>query len=455
MQGGRDIVAGGGDLGHSLFAAASGIANLSAAQAELADEAQKLFLPSARVREINKSVAEFNKLNKQIKECLLPTARWREHDRALSEAQKQRDDVRQKIQSKTSRITLLERIVRALPLAAQRQQMLADLTPLLAAPLLAEDFAEQRRQAATALAVAMKAADGETEKVAQLDESLRGLQVPADVLQHAQAISQLQERLGSHRKAMDDRRLRVAERSAALAAAQSRLQDLGRADLQLDEAEQLRLTADQRVRIQDLGNKKGTLVERAENARANLTELQERSEEVGRQLEACPPTRDTQSLRTALAEAREDGPLEKQLEQLQADEQEADRNAQAAMRRLHGWSRSLDELEQAALPADETVDRFEQELNAARQEVASLREKWTECQNEAHGLDEQIERLRRRRTSPRKRTLSRRGPCETKAGSLCGGNSPASQRAMRMPPPGRGSWAGRKLKIWTRPTPGR
>ena len=393
VRGGREIVAGGGDLGQSLFAAASGAANLKAVQAQLSGEAEELFLPSARIRKINKSVAEYNELQSQIKSLLLPTVTWRDHDKALREAIEQRDAIRQQVSVLTVRLQDLQRVRDAIPLAAKRAQLQAALAPVANAPTLADDFSEKRREAVTALDVAARSRKSQQERLDQITKELEGIAAPTDILQHRQTIGHLQQRLGSHLKAMDDRRLRVAERKTAIAAATSALKDLGRADLSIDQADQLRIKPQERVRIQNLGIEKSKLVERVSHAQATLDELREQRQTVATQLEDFPPCQSIAALSQAISAARDAGPLDKRLSELNSQQEASAGEIARQLARLQGYSGDVDELERLQLPSEETIDRFDQTLTDARQSLTALQDKFEALEEESRQLEEQLTSL--------------------------------------------------------------
>ena len=396
VEGGRAIAAGGGDLGRSLFAAASGAADLGAVQRGLAEEAKELFKPSAKLPLINEALGRLRAKRSEIKECLLPTARWREHDEALKQAAAEKAEVEQDARAAGERRALLDRIRQALPIIAQRDELAARLAEgdLSSAPRLADDFAEQRREASTQLQLSRHELDEAAAELKQIDEQAAAAAPPAAVLAHAEAITQLHARLAVHQKAQTDRALLSGRRDDALAAAAETLRQVGRCDLELEQADQLRLTEDQRVRIQTLGNEKAKLVDRVETSAQQLQRNAIRQARLQQQLAELPPSGSPQPLRDAIDQVQAAGPVESQLDKTEQEIEAAREEVDRRLARLAPWTGTPAELVRLPLPSEETVERFERRLTRADQEIEATRVRINQAADEAAALDEQIERLR-------------------------------------------------------------
>ncbi len=122
VQGGREIVKGGGGLGQILFAAGSGIADLKAVQKRLDDAAAALFVPRGSVPKINKNLSEFDKAKKAIREAQLPSSEWEKHDKQLRQARERLAELESQLQMLRHERSRWERLREAAPLAAQRRR---------------------------------------------------------------------------------------------------------------------------------------------------------------------------------------------------------------------------------------------------------------------------------------------------------------------------------------------
>src|SRR5262249_32926114 len=156
---------------------------------------------------------------------------------------------------------------------------------------LPADFGEKRRETIFKLRAAEKAEADARAAVAAIDRQVEELPVSDPLLEQAEAIERLHRPLGSHEKATTDPSNLVTAHQQVEAAARTPLRDLGR-DLDLGEAEALRLTATQRQRVLDLGNDRQALATSLDGALARIEEIGGRMEETNRALGQLAPTRD-------------------------------------------------------------------------------------------------------------------------------------------------------------------
>ena len=98
-----------------------------------------------------------------------------------------------------------------------------------------------------------------------LSGQLEGVSVRHTLLEQGESIEALHERLGSHRKAMQDRPHLAAECKQLLSDVATRLRD-SRPGLALADLEQLRPVLARRQRITELGNQGPVLVVRSKRA---------------------------------------------------------------------------------------------------------------------------------------------------------------------------------------------
>ncbi|MBW3599676.1 MAG: AAA family ATPase, partial [Planctomycetes bacterium] len=147
VQGGEEIVAGGGEIGQILFAAASGFARLNEVRRSLASEAEALFTPAANVKPINRAIGELKQQRKRVYESQLKSSQWKEHHDRLAEAESRKKTLESEQSRRAAEFSRLERIQRALPDIARREETLCELEVLGDAPHLPPDFSERRRSA--------------------------------------------------------------------------------------------------------------------------------------------------------------------------------------------------------------------------------------------------------------------------------------------------------------------
>ncbi len=400
-SGGQAILNGSGELGGLLFAAASGIGDLNKLQAQLVDEAGKLFKPSGKVPKLNDALAKFKEQRKLVKEARLPSNEWRQCKVAEESALKKLDDVKQRSAEQRTEKQRLQNIAEALPDVQLRCQLQEELRPLANAPRLRDDFAQQRLDVKTRLEIARRENKNATEELLEIEARQRDLETPEDLLQHSASIKNLYQELPVHAKAQHDSRNKLEiELRQAEANALERLRNLGRADLGLARAEELRLTASQRRRMQDLENKRQTMQVVLDAAEKQLALSEENIREAQRQLDQQPPARDALALARAVSQAQAAGDLDDRLSSAEAQISVAESQTQIDLQRLGLWSGSLEALERLPVPPEATIDRYEADLGAAEAAVKQRQNDLQRLEAEIREADGQIEGLVRAHSVP-------------------------------------------------------
>jgi uncharacterized protein YhaN len=266
VEGGQEILRGGGDVGQSLFTAGLGGISVRQILQDLENEAGQLFRPRGQNYTINKAVADFVATRRAITELSVSSRAWAEHDRALQDATAERHKVREEIECLSRRQHHLERLQGALAKIASRKALLAKLAQLGDVVILSSDFPDRRREVMQRLETATEVARAVEPALHRLQQDLQALAVPESLLGQQDTIATLHERLGGYRKAAHDRSWLRARRLQLEGDAQVLLARL-RPGLPLEEArEQARLeiqAAEEQAQVglKQLGLSSGTLEE--------------------------------------------------------------------------------------------------------------------------------------------------------------------------------------------------
>jgi uncharacterized protein YhaN len=371
VRGGQDIIRGGGDVGRLVFSAGSGIANLREIQSRLQDSADQLFRPSGQKPRINEALARLKNHQKELRDAQLPGRQWIDHDTALRAALQRKQAVQAQLDQQSKDLSRLQRIRQALPLMAERKELTAELKKYAAAVLLPEGFPEERREWLTVQATAENRRSQARANIESHRRDIDGLALSPVILDNGELVETLHRELGSQGKAARDRVKLETLRSGRLAEAREILRNL-RDDLTLEQAETLRIKQNDAANIRDLGARYERIATRIAEARQRLPELSGKMREVQAaldSLEAPPPVTD---LRSALAEAEEYGPLEKQIRGEQVQLESLQTAAGLEKDRLGLAEKRLGGLEGLAVPATETIRTFEDRFDAADRRLADI-----------------------------------------------------------------------------------
>lgn len=405
-RGGEEILQGGGEVGQSLFSAALGGVSLRQIRDSLDHEASQLFLARGQTPRINKSLAEYTAAKRTITEHSLRGDDWTAHKRALEET----IAARQRVLAELDRLTIekhrLERLQAAVPKIARRRELSTKLQECRDVVPLPPEFAEYRREAIQALEHARETANDSRLAREQLSAERQALVVPEVLLEQAETITVLQQRLGSHRKAARDRADLQGRRRQLDVDARSLLARLP-PTLTLEQVKQHRLQVAHRARVQELARQYQARVERLARATQDVQKYAEHLTKTVEALNTIDAPRDPSELRRAVARARQQGDLEEACEQARVTLQKEAEQAQVELTQLGLWSGTLEELERLPIPSLETVDRYETAFRALDGETHRLKDAMQKTQAELAEFDRQLAELQRAGTVPSEEDLSR------------------------------------------------
>lgn len=405
VQGGREIIKGGGQLGQLLFAAASGVAELRGVQEQLRREMEELFTPQGRNPRINAAIREFEETKTALRKSQLSCEEWSHHDQALRAAEVRREQLENERQQRRREVNRLQRIQNALPTIARRKALVAELEKYRDVILLPEHFPRQRQQAQMELRQAQDRVQQSQQTLAQLETDLNGISLPSEILDASDDIEDLHRRLGEYTKNLTDRPMRLLQMKQHEHDARQILTSLRR-PADLAEADRLKLSVGEAEEIQGLGTQQQGVVARQESAQQALAELQEQLQRDQQELKRLPPQVDTGELQRLVRLIAREGLLEDQ--QRQQSEELARLNRQAAIElgRLGLWSGTLDDLERLAVPGSESLDRFDKGFLQVDGEIQGAKERHADLERQIRELEGHLQGLQLEGSIPSEQELA-------------------------------------------------
>jgi uncharacterized protein YhaN len=407
VAGGKEIVAGHGDLGQSLFAAGAGVANLRDVQQRLEVEAGELFKANAKLPKINNLLSQWKSRRDDARQLRLSTSDWKKHDEALEQAvarQKSNRAEAHRLQAERDR---LGRIRDAIPLLATLRRLEAELGELSGVPLLSEDFSERRAETQSRLTDVRVEIETSHEALIAIEREIGGLGIPSPIVDHAQEIVHLFKKSEAVRQ-IDEEDIPRVDTELALIESELRekLRELVCPKPELADVEQLRLCKSDIVEIQELASKRAGLEATVEQLKRQVARLEDRVTETNEQLKDSLETIDPQLLREALRNAERNVELEPRLCELTSSITALNGDAKSQLAALGFWKGTLDDVVQLAVPEMETCDRWIEELQTAELHVSQSREQLQEERRKVVELERRVEVIRLEQDVPTEDDLS-------------------------------------------------
>jgi len=403
VEGGNDILLGKGEVGQSLFSAGLGVANLNNILKNLKDEADALYSPRAFTKPLNQALNDYKEANKERQHLSLSSKEWEEHEASLRETEAERDRVMRALEEADRTRAKQERVRKALPPIATLKKLTAEILPLSSVVFLRPTFSENRRSVRISLDSAQATKKLYLERLDHLKREIEVLSIPEELLLQEEMIKQIHQRLGSHLKAVEDRKNRQSEKDFSEADAEKRFREMD-PRISFSEVETLRLPVQKRTGIRELGKRVQSLDEEQQRGRKQIEELETKQRSLTKRLEGVPAERDGTDLRLRIRQAQNLGSIEAACAALDATLKKEEEQARIQLQTLGLWSGGLDSLEALAIPSSETMDRFEEDFGIFKKKQQRTEEQAIKAADRLEKV-EGILRLERMEDVPSEREL--------------------------------------------------
>ncbi len=358
VEGGKDILAQKGQVGQALFAAGAGISSLRKILDSFDAEADELFRSRGTKQQINLAIKEYKEQKKIVKEASLLPSKWKKHQKRFKDAEAEQARLEEESTQKRAEMRRLDRLNKAIPELAELENLKKQLEELGDVVVLPPEFSEQLRQVEQETIQIKLQLDKNSDRIKKLQSKQEGISLNQPLLDHAETIEDLHQRLGEYRKGQKDRTrldgMRITHRKDAGALIKE-----VRPDLRLEDAVSLRPVLGRKRTIQTLSSQHEALSQQVLQAGKQSNEAEKELEEISESLSCLPAIRKSDGLVKSLKLAQKAGDLDGLIEELAREIDEGKKACQAELKRLGRWSGELDQLLELTLPLQETVRRFE------------------------------------------------------------------------------------------------
>ncbi len=366
----ESVLAAGGDLGHALFAATSGLNTLKRVMAKLDEQQKLLFTPLAKKANINAGIGELKKLRKAQRDASASHHQWKKMKKRLDDLQQQEVEEIKHVETLAAEISLMSRHRDALKFVALREQLGKDISELGVVPDLAEDFSQRRVKTRVAVTQSREVEKNLTNELADIDSKLEKLTYDEKIIANEKLIKVLADAANVHVHATADSKALRARFYQHNESAQQAL-DLLRPGLDLDSVQELRLSKPEKGKVQRLGSKGAKLEEAVDSAHKAVRSAKATLEKAQTELDQLEKPKDTSALADCLTRATEYGKLEERLADAEVQVALLKEQADADLSALGLWTGDISRLERLAVPTEETMRSFEADLADEDRKIAN------------------------------------------------------------------------------------
>ncbi|MCV6637241.1 AAA family ATPase [Candidatus Albibeggiatoa sp. nov. NOAA] len=393
VQGGEDLLNGGGNIGESLFEAGTGTLKLHELLADLDKEADTLFKARGSKPKLNQTIKSYKEACQKVKNSTLPASKFKDYDTRLEQAHATQNTLNQQLQNVRAEQARLARIQRTRPLLQRYNELQQQLATLQDTVILPEDAKAQRIEANLALHTAQAQVKQSRQLIEQLQIQLAAITIPSELLGQKSTIDTLREQLGSHLKAARDLPGVRTERRTVENEAQQLLKRVY-PQLALHDLADLAITDPQREQIKELADSYPTLREKQANILERLDKTTQQFLHLQKNLELLPNPPDLTQLKAALNRALKQGDLEQLLAKDDKEVRLLTSQAEISLKQLGLWMGTLDELEQLPLPNLERIETFDRRFKDLENDRQRIKEKLLDARQRYTVASQKIDALR-------------------------------------------------------------
>jgi uncharacterized protein YhaN len=398
-QGVESVLAAGGDLGHALFAATSGMNTLKQVIVKLEGRHNLLFTPLKKTAAINAGISQLNKLRKDQREASAGHRQWKIMKKQLDDLQHSEAEGTQQIELLSSKISLLSRFREALKFVGTREQLEKDLIDLGVVPDLPDDFSQRRVATQVAIKESRQAENNLARDLADIEGRLKTLTFDDKIIANEKLIKALADEAHVRIQEITDSKTHRARIYQLNESAQQDL-DLLRPGLTPDSVQTLRLSKPEKSKIQRLGAEGAKAKESVDSTLKALQSAEANLEKAQAELDQLEKPKDTSALSECLTRAAEYGKLEDRLAEAKSQLALSEKQVDADLFSLGLWTGNISELERLALPIEETMRSFETGLADADQQLADTEKEIVRIQKPLEEKEKTLLELTKTRKLP-------------------------------------------------------
>jgi uncharacterized protein YhaN len=375
-EGGEELLRGKGDIGSALFQAA-GLLDLRTLLERLDTETKELFSPKSRTKVINCAIEDYKTAKAEVRRLAISGSAIKQKQADLDGAKETHERLKAESDSLLHELVRLRRIASNKPDVARLQELRGALLALEHVPSLPVSARRDRDESASANTEANGQIQILTEHISQRKARIGDLQVNSILKNHAKEIEDLNSETNDYHRSVNDKPKRVNERAEAMQRAEAEWRAIWR-ERPITDAEGVRAAYSGKSDIFALITEHARLATALAQADELVRTAREDENRLREQLGTCPDPGDPATLVAAIDQAKSLGDSEEGIARLKSDIERMLAGANRDLRKLRGWTGSIQDLETMKTPLVTTVERYvfewEQQTVARKERKAQLSE---------------------------------------------------------------------------------
>jgi uncharacterized protein YhaN len=393
-EGGDSLLQSGGNLGESLFSAASGISLLRKVFEDLEKKSGEIYKKKASNPKLNKLIKEEKELLKEISEYQLKIQAWKDLEARYNEGKKEIESLIKQVRSLRSHQEKLQRIKMTLPKIAKLRDTQAKLEDLGDIPNLADNSEELRKVSEQKLENAKRDKKKAEENKSELEMELNAITISDGLIEQETLIDALYRELQSYQNYVKQLPRLEAEKQHLHDRVITFLKDMDSIQADLENINLYRLSAEKKDTILALSKQKPLFDQAYETLLREQKEINDDLQNKKAEFDKLSELPDIQNLEFVIDSVKRAGKIEESLHSLIRGCQYMEQQIEEEISSLPLWNGTYQELMQIPVPGlMETVKKFDQEQKAFHLSLQKVQEQMNNQQEAKERHEESIRAL--------------------------------------------------------------
>src|SRR5690606_6046405 len=287
-EGGLGLLQSGGNVGESVFSAASGINVVRKIIDRLDKEIRELYLKKGSNPELNQRLKEEKDLKKQLQEILLHANTWKDLEENYRQSKEEIEELNEKIKQLRQLQSKLERMKQILPKVSRRKELLQKLQELKDIPNLPHNIAEIRNSAQSERAAAANELKGLEQEIANLEQQLKEIKIPAEILEQASLIERVNREVNAYVQNKKNLPLLTSEIEYRKKEILSMMEEINPSEAALEKINHFRIPAEKKLTLQELIQEKPALDQQLKQLENQIKKQEKERNEKAEELNNFP-----------------------------------------------------------------------------------------------------------------------------------------------------------------------
>ncbi|WP_332692928.1 AAA family ATPase [Halalkalibacter lacteus] len=391
-EGGESLLQSNGNVGESLFSAASGISVLKNVLEELEKKSRSLYLKGGSKPEINQALKEEREITTTMAENQLKIQTWKELERTYVEGKKEIETLLKEIKAIGSEESKYQRLEQTLPKMALLNDLIKKRDELSDVPDLPEQVKEIRKENLQKAEAAQKAKKKAEDQLKEIKDKLEGISMPEGLLDQTAVIESLYREAEGYRKDVKQLPILEGEHRQLEQSIRSSLKEIDATNQDLANVNQYRVSAEKKKMVRELSEQKPLLDQQLKTVTSDFVSIQKELKKQTEKLEDIGELANVDTLEHVMDKIKSEGKVEATLKEKRAQVKEIETDINDSIHMLPLWDGTSEELLQLKVPnLTETVKKYQKQLQDVTNQLQQTNDK-IESENEL--IEENEKRIR-------------------------------------------------------------